>query len=282
MSRKGLAASLLDIRWGGHCLISLYISILSGMAVALQYQTSEPFYSAATLELVAPFGAFWRGLHFYSSQAFLLLLICHFSVVVYQNQQTLSRFGWFRLTMSIPLALLFLFTGYVLRGDATGAAAGVIAEHICLTVPLVGDMINDLFFAISKNGLTRVYANHLISLTVLGGVCVWPHLRRYSARWRDHLPLVTATLAIAVFAAAPMEPETLGLSRITGPWFFVGLQELLRHLPPLLAGVVYPLPLVTALLFLPPHGPYRRPILLFIGLWLAGYLVLSWFGFRTA
>ncbi|MCI5132639.1 MAG: hypothetical protein D3904_14270, partial [Candidatus Electrothrix sp. EH2] len=55
---------LFSIRWGGHTLISLYISILSGLIIGLQYNPAEPFYSTATIELIVPFGSFWRSLHY--------------------------------------------------------------------------------------------------------------------------------------------------------------------------------------------------------------------------
>ena len=65
---------LLSYRWGGHSLAALYVSVLSGVVLAWQYDLSEPYYSSGTLELVTPFGSFWRSCHFYSSQAFFLLL----------------------------------------------------------------------------------------------------------------------------------------------------------------------------------------------------------------
>ena len=107
------------MRWGGHALISLYISVLSGIVIGLQYSAHEPFYSTTTIELISPFGSFWRALHYYSSQAFFLLLLCHLAAILWQNDYSYKRSAWIRLSASVPVALLLLFTGYVLRGDAT-------------------------------------------------------------------------------------------------------------------------------------------------------------------
>ena len=71
-----------DYRWGGTALISLYLSIVSGIVVALHYDHNEAFYSLTTIELVVPYGAFWRSLHYYSSQLFFLLLLVHLSTVL--------------------------------------------------------------------------------------------------------------------------------------------------------------------------------------------------------
>ena len=262
---------LLAYRWGGGSLISLFLSILSGIVVALQYDPAAPFYSTGAIELVVPYGSFWRGLHYYSSQAFFLLLLAHLAVVLGRNEEKFRRGAWIRLCTTVPCGLLLLFTGYVLRGDATGEAAGAIAEHICLAVPLIGPQLNDLFFDLAGSGLRKVYAHHVIGLVVLGGMAAWPHLRRYTARWRNHLLLVLVTVLVSVAVPAPMEPNRFGLLFIAGPWFFLGLQELLRFLPPFVAGVLVPLLPLLLLFWLPNSSRPRVLALLAIGCWLLAY-----------
>ncbi len=273
---SGLKQIIITNRWGGQALICLFISILSGIIVSLQFNASEPFYSTATIEVVIPFGNFWRALHYYSSQAFFLLLLCHLAAILWQNDYSYTRSAWIRLTSSIPIAILLLFTGYVLRGDATGEAAGAIAEHIALSIPLAGAPLNNLLFDIMASGTQKVYANHLIGLMVLGGICVWPHLRRYTASFRNHVLLVITIFALSIILNAPMEPDQFGLLHIAGPWFFLGLQELLRYLPTLLAGVVVPTLLIVALYVLPTQGKNRKWGLIFMVAWLLGYGALSW------
>ncbi|MCW5208082.1 cytochrome b N-terminal domain-containing protein [Desulfobulbus sp. US2] len=161
-----LQNSLFSIRWGGHTLISLYISVLSGLIVGLQYNAAEPFYSTATIELIVPFGSFWRSLHYYSSQAFMLLLLVHLALILWRNASSpgynFTRGAWLRLSASVPVALFLLFTGYILRGDATGEAAGAIAENIILAVPFLGSLLNKLLFDVNAAGAQKVYLNHLI------------------------------------------------------------------------------------------------------------------------
>ena len=275
----GLKNRLCSVRWGGHTLISLYISVLSGIVLALQYNAGDPFYSTATIELVVPFGSFWRALHYYSSQAFFLLLLCHLAAVLWENNYSLTRSAWLRLSSSIPVALLLLFTGYVLRGDATGEAAGAIAEHITMAIPLLGRPLNDILFDISRIGVTKVYANHLIGLMVLGGFCLWPHLRRYTAVWRNHIPLTLVILVLATVLTTPMEPDRIGLLHIAGPWFFLGLQELLRYIPAFWAGVVVPATLIYALLFFPTTARSRHRYLWFILVWMLLYTVLTYISY---
>lgn len=262
--------------WGGSTLISLYISVVSGVIVGLQYTPAEPFYSTSSIELIVPFGSFWRAMHYFSSQVFLFFLIIHFIAVTWENSHYYTRTAWVRLTMSIPITFLLLFTGYILRDDATGEAAGLIAENITLSIPLIGNWLNNFFLAVSSSGLKRVYTHHLAGLMIIGAYCIWPHLRRYSTRWRLHLPLISFLLLISIFLVTPIEPQRFGLLHIAGPWFFLGLQELLRYIHPFWAGIAFPGLLIVVLLNLPHQGEKRSVYLGLISLWLVIYVILSW------
>ena len=267
---------IIETKWGGMSLVSLYLSVLSGMVVALQYDPATPFFSVSSLDLLAPFGQFFRSCHFYSSQLFFLFSLCHLAAVILAKTDRQLRFGkWLLLVCSVPAALLLLFTGYVLRADATGEAAGVIAENITLSIPYLGAPLNSLLFSIEAEGMKRVYANHLIGLGLVWGICCWDHLRRYRVVFGQHRLLLFATVAASFYLVAPMEPARMGLLHIQGPWFFIGLQELLRYIQPFLAGVIFPSTVVVALICVGTETPGRRRSLLFIAGWLAVYLFLS-------
>ncbi|MEK6201456.1 MAG: cytochrome b N-terminal domain-containing protein [Desulfobulbaceae bacterium] len=269
-----LKEKLTDVKWGEWGLISLFISVLSGVVVAFQYDPATPLYSASSLDVLVPFGDYFRSLHFYSSQLFFLLSLVHLWAI-FKRCDTYNRAQWIRLTATLPVGLLLLFSGYVLRGDSTGTSAGLIAENIIIAIPGAGGALNDLLFSISDDGMKRVYVNHVIGFGLIWGVLAWEHLRKYRTSFRQH-PLLTATILLfCLLFTAPFEPETLGLLQINGPWFFLGLQELLRFLPPLLAGVIFPSTLILALFFLQPNSRYSHSLLTFILGWLGLYTVLS-------
>ena len=262
------------LRWGEYSLLALYISVISGVIVGLQYDPATPFYSVSTMDLLVPYGAYFRSLHFYSSQFFFLFSICHI-IALFEETQKFSRKQWGLLSLSMPVALLVLFTGYVLRADSTGYSAGMIAEAIVLDIPLVGKYLNDLLFSITDNGMKRIYINHVISFGLLWGWMVWGHVKKYKVSFERNLLLTIGILLFSVFIMAPFDPDHLGVTHISGPWFFLGLQELLRYMPPLVAGVLVPSIFLVALFFLQKKNrSYRLCLYTLIG-WLFCYAILT-------
>lgn len=266
------------MKWGAYSLLALYISVLSGVVVAWQYDPATPLYSVTTMDLLVPFGRYFRSLHFYSSQFFFLFSICHV-FATFEQAQKYSRKQWIMLMASLPVALLVLFTGYVLRGDTTGFSAGMIAEAILLDIPLIGPPINDLFFSITDNGMKRIYVNHIVGFTLLWGWLVWTHVKKFRVAFTQHILLTISMLLFSVFVAAPFEPDQLGVTYISGPWFFVGLQELLRYFPSIIAGVLVPLTLLFAIAILHKQHPSYRKIMCFIFCWFFIYAILTAIGF---
>lgn len=261
-------------RWGAWALVGLYISLFSGIIVGLQYDYQTPFYSTTAIDLLVPYGRFFRSLHFYSSQFFFFFSSIHL-IAIFKKTEKYSRREWIQLTATLPLILLLLFTGYVLRSDSTGSSAGTIAENIIRSCPLIGASVNNLLFSITDNGLRKVYLHHVIVFDLVLLLCAWNHLRIYRLNGQDYSALVGLMLLFSVLVSAPIEPEHLGTRYISGPWFFLGLQELLRYLHPWLAGIVLPGLFLLVLFGAHPADTRLRWTLSALGLGLCLYAILS-------
>ncbi len=254
---------------------SLLISGGSGILVAYHFYPDHAFVSVVGLDTVIPFGRLIRGVHFWSSQFFFLLLLWHLWESIRSGAHLRRRLlYWSGLVLLLPAALMALFTGYVLREDQTGMAAGAIAEHLALSVPLIGRVVNALFFDLEHSGLIRVYSAHILIFFIILWGSLWYHLKRRRLGSEDLLRALVLSLIPALILAAPLE-MTSGALLIKGPWFFLGVQELLRYLPPLVAGVLYPAVPIGALLALPRA---EKPSLLTLGLWLVSYFILTLVG----
>lgn len=245
---------LIRIKWGAWALIALYLSLLSGLIVGLQYDYATPYYSASSLDILIPYGYYFRSLHFYTSQFFFFFTCIHLAAV-YTQTSNYKNSEWFKLIAALPVIILLLFTGYILRWDSTGASAGRIAESIIQTIPILGQLFDSILLSLDSSGLRKVYIQHVVGLDLILLVLLWQHLRIYRVKIFNHLPICGAMLIFSVILYAPMDPEKLGTTYIAGPWFFLGLQELLRYLHPFVAGVFVPLIFVALLFSIKPSYP---------------------------
>lgn len=256
---------------------ALVISALSGFAVAYQYEVADPFVSCVAIEGILPYGAFWRSLHFWSSQAFFLLLLYHTIDTIHwplRHKGMSHRRHWSVMGLCLPAALFTLFTGYVLRYDGTGQAACNIAEHLLLEVPLIGEALERFFMGTSSEGLNRVYVVHILLTVILWGLGTWYHLKRVTLSWHVFRDILAAAVVFCALVAAPMDLPGRNVELIKGPWFFLGVQELLRYLPPFLAGVLFPLTPLAVICAI-PWIPRPRTGFWIIGAWTLAYGYLT-------
>lgn len=231
-------------RAGELCLSALFVSGLSGFILAFQYDPSTPFVSTVLIDALLPFGRFLRSLHFWSSQSFFLLLIWH----AYKNIPETDRIGktskgilyWMVLTSTLFFGVYALFSGYILRFDQTGQDAARIAEHLFLTIPVIGNAIDRFLLALADEGVNRVYVVHIFFTFVLWLLGTWYHLGRTILRADILFITFSLTILFSSLVPAPLDPKDITMDLVKGPWFFLGIQELLRYLPPFWAGVVFP------------------------------------------
>jgi len=286
---RGVWAAFLGARWGELCVAPLLVSVASGALLALKYDPAAPYASVVAIELLVPFGSLLRGLHYYASQLFFIFFVFHLFTVLARmsgrdgccppgfsdSRGGCDRGQWLKLVFALPVTTMLLFTGYVLKMDATGAAAGAVAENIVLSVPFVGGILNRMLFAISETGLRVVYANHLAGLFILWTVLLWDHLRRYRFSPAGDAGVVAALFAVSLALPAPLTPKWPGVAHLDGPWFLIGLQELLRHVQPFWAGIVFPSLPVAALAAVSGQARRCRLLMALILLWLALYAGLT-------
>ncbi|WP_458778250.1 cytochrome b N-terminal domain-containing protein [Desulforhopalus sp. 52FAK] len=267
-----------QIKWGAWSLIALYFSIVSGIIVGLQYDYSTPYYSSSALDILIPYGYYFRSLHFYTSQ-FFFFFTCFHLIAIYQKTEDYKPVEWIKLIATIPVIILLLFTGYILRGDSTGASAGMIAESIVHTIPILGNVIDSILLSVDNSGLRKVYVQHVVGLDVILFILLWSHLRIYRIKLVNYLHISAVMLLFSSVIYAPMDPEKLGTTYIAGPWFFLGLQELLRYFDPVIAGVIVPIIFVGLIFSIQPSHPKHKlyiKLLFFFLLIYAGLTVVAY------
>jgi quinol-cytochrome oxidoreductase complex cytochrome b subunit len=118
-------------------------------------------------------------------------------------------------------------------------------------------------------------------------VMVWPHLLvRHAVA---ALAVLLLVLIVAIFFDAPL--REIANPAVTpnpekAPWYFAGLQELLSHYHPLVAGILVPGTVVLGAMALPyldrnpdRHGRTRRVAVATFTIFLVAWIVLTIIGF---
>jgi quinol-cytochrome oxidoreductase complex cytochrome b subunit len=174
------------------------------------------------------------------------------------GQATLLRFYALHVFV-LPAALTVLLALHIWRVRKDGfavqrPAGGAFTEEATM---LPGEPIHE---PVAADGERRVRLLGVVdrqSVTaeerrVDDAVFTWPHLAVRHAV--VGLATAAAALTLGVAFAAPL--RDLANPQLTpepskAPWYFVGLQELLSHLDPLVAGILIPAGTIVALILLP-------------------------------
>ncbi len=255
----------------------LAVAALSGLALAPFWSAGRPLESLEALAGATPWGFWLRGVHALSAWGFLLGTLAHLVEVLWKRTDArLSPAVWWRSVALLPVAVLALLGGFLMRGDAEAQAALAVWREVSASVPLVGRLLGSLLLGVPGSDLAPVALHHAGTFTLLAWLLTAEHGRALAPDLRS-----TVLAALASFAAAGLLPVSLGPAvapegaPLLGPWYLLGLQEALVHLP-VAAGWLLPLALVLAVgLVRHAEGRARAALLAFAAAWSAAYLALT-------
>jgi ubiquinol-cytochrome c reductase cytochrome b subunit len=235
-------------------LCSLILCLFSGIILAFQYRPyGNVFQNIEEITTLMPYGWFFRQLHYISGQVFAVLMLIHTADHFMKRRYEKYPAGqWFLLVFSLCLCFFTLFTGFILKGDMEGIFAGRIFMNIIATVPLAGKSIAGLFIDSGERFFLLPFLHHCIFLPVLIVYLLRGHIREWLPGYKY---FAVAIIGLSLYALLvdpfPDIPPDSQADLIKGPWFFLGIQSLLKIMPPLTAGILIPLLFVGAMLILP-------------------------------
>jgi quinol-cytochrome oxidoreductase complex cytochrome b subunit len=237
------------------------------------------------------FGALVRGVHYWSANLLIAVVLLHVARVVLTGGHHRPR----RLNWAVGAALLVgvlasAFTGYLLPWDQRAFWAVTISTGMLSYVPWLGDTLQ----AIARGGreigadtLLTYYTYHTTVLPVLavglmafhfwrvrkaGGVVEPPAAEKDDGRDEPKVMFFPDLLvreiaqAMVVLAVVVALGATVGASigdranpgtspnPAKAPWYFMGFQELLIHLHPVFAVLLLPMAALAGFVALPWLG----------------------------
>jgi len=216
-------------RWGtlGDLATAAFvIAAVSGVAVAVPYDPADGYGSIAAMLLANPAAAFYRNLHYWAAQACLLLTLAHvWDRLRAPVERRVPRGIWLRLALTLPLLAFIMLSGFLLRGDADARQALRIVTEATTQVPLLGPLLATLLFGAAER-LELIYVQHAATATIVVWLFIIEHARRV---WPRAAALVAVTLCTGVLSLFLSPGLHDGRDPVLkGPWYFLGLQEILH------------------------------------------------------
>jgi len=206
---------------------ALFLAIGSGIALSFVYDVNRPFDSLQVLALGNQGGIFIRAVHYWSSQLFLVLAAFHVIDQLSKNGELeVSRGLWVRVSFIVPLVLFLMISGFILKGDRGGILARQVLEGLLGTLPAGGDILRFLFLG-SPHNFQLIFIHHVATTTLFVLIFTLEHDGRIWPEWRSVVYVTACSMILSSLRTPVLRPEGLEIY-VKGPWYFVGLQEMLH------------------------------------------------------
>jgi quinol-cytochrome oxidoreductase complex cytochrome b subunit len=281
---------------GGIAVLAALLTTLTGLMLMFYYEPTQAgaYPSLALIDSVVYLGRFMRALHYWAAQLLVVAVVVHTARIVFTGGYRPPReFNWFLGLSLLVIVLVWNFSGYMLRYDASSIWALLVGTNLLKELPGIGAKLYVLVVgdqALGPATVLRFYTWHVMGLTLLGlggiGYHLWrvrvdggvsrpevlpgqahQFVTRETILFRELIMalVVTSGLALLAIFAPPPLGSPADLNQVSGetvqaPWFFLSIQWLLRYLPPLWAGWIIPMAGLALLIVLPlldRRGPGR-------------------------
>ena len=152
--------------WGSTLTFAIAVQFITGVMLWMFYAPSATtaWESVYNIQHNVTGGWILRGIHHWTSQVMVILLVLHLVQVVIDGAYKAPReFNfWFGIGL-IKITLALGLTGYLLPWDQKGFWATEVATNLAANVPFIGDSLKLLIVGGSEYGhqtLTRFFALH--------------------------------------------------------------------------------------------------------------------------
>ncbi len=264
--------------FGAISIANLIICAITGVIIAIPYDVNAAYDSISLLMISNPIASFFRNMHYWSAQFFLIFSVLHIWDYLYiEKDFRLKRGVWIRVVISILFIIYVMISGFILKADADSIQARRIIESLINSIPFIGSLITHTFLGIEGN-FQLIYVHHIATATIFIALITFEHSRTIWAKLPTLFIALLFALIFSYFFQAPLHDNLSAI--VKGPWYFVGYQEILHWFN----RPAYSLLILLAVLILIYLFPYakrssakliQRSILFLFGV----YLVLTLIGY---
>jgi hypothetical protein len=274
-------AKIYNFTFGQISFAAFVIAVVSGIFLAIPFDIRNPFDSLSYMLLTNPGGVFFRNIHYWSAQVFLIFSILHiYDHLKKSTEKEVKNGVWLRLTFSLIVIFYVMISGFILKADADSADAKQIITSLINFIPLIGKELSTSLLGRS-NDYQVPYVHHIATATIIILIIIVEHAK---AIW-PKLKLVLLILPILILTGYLFPPALHDSSGqiIKGPWYFLGIQEILHWLSFPAIILILLLLYLTAFVLLPKYSNHFAFIVkktVFVSVILYSLLIVIGFFFR--
>ncbi len=212
---------------GWIAISSLLMCTISGAILAIPYDFSRAYQSVFEILLINPAATFVRNFHYWSAQLFFCFTLLHIGDHLWKSTESNIRSSRTWLVLSIVIIFLgyAMISGFILKGDAAGIQARRIISSMLGSIPFVGRMLTSAFTGSEENWQV-IYVQHIAIGTLFLFIGVYEHLKTIWPKLKTFIILFLLLVVVSLLFRAPF--GLADSNQMKGPWFFVGIQEMLH------------------------------------------------------
>lgn len=277
INKKGIDKLIQKFHFGELATSTFYISIITGIPLLLIFDINNPFKTISLILVSDYLLTFLRNIHYWSSQYFLIFSLLHlFDHISRKSENKFKSKVWLHLTLSIPILFYLILSGFILKGDGESLLAFKILRSLLQNIPYVGEELSYLIMG-NETNFHIIYFHHIATASIILLFFILEHSKLFFPR----SPIFLISLVIIVITSFLLTPLPVDeySSIIKGPWYFIGLQEILHYLKtPNFLNLFILFCLIVFYLIKFVNEYFRKLIILFFSLLLMLYLVSSFVG----
>jgi quinol-cytochrome oxidoreductase complex cytochrome b subunit len=226
---------------------------------------TSPYDSVQGIQQLVPFGEALRNIHYYASNAMVLLAVAHMFYQYFSGRYKLRyEVLWVTGIIIGIMTIIEAYTGYDLLLNVRGMLAINIGRALARSTPFMGPTAFRLMAGTGLGDLIlRFYAVHVFIFPMLMILVMMVHFPRYMVL---DIPVVSM-VAGAIMVIGGIFPVELGTkfiptaeAGITMPeWYLTGMYAIIRTgIDKFTAGVVIPMLFVIVFLAVPFFDTSRK------------------------
>ena len=261
-------------RWVSWLTLALLIvSFVSGTVLLFAYHSHDAFESVQKITFLIPSGIFFRKLHYFSSELFIFLLIGHIFLELFKSSLTMRSSAWVYGVIGALIAVVLMFSGFVLKADQNANAAAQVAFRLLGDTPILcylSPLLRD-----TASFYHKFYIWHIVLLPLLLGYSIYRHSKNILPK-AEYIAIATALSMLVLLAIAMPNDIILNqpAEHLKGPWFFWGAENLLQTgFSSSLVTLIMGLPFVLLIYY--PWCHKKIIVKLLLTVWITAYTLYS-------